>query len=153
MKPRDAFVLLTTLTLLLGTGWTHAQDGTSPEAEGDDVLEVTMRLLPPDAQAADAALREIELPARLDEETGEPVPRASEQGQLNGGAGLERANEARFEGVANGAEAAEAAQNNREEMGRGSGPPDNPGPPDSPGPPDIPSPPDNPGPPDDPGPP
>lgn len=141
MKPRGMLLFFSTLAVLLGGSLAFAQDGT-PEEEGDEVLEVTMRLLPPNAQAADAALREIELPTRIDEESGEPVPIPSEQGQLHGGAGLERANEARFEGAANGAAAAEAAQNNREEMGRGTPPdlsdlpeqvPDNPGPPDNPG--------------------
>ena len=140
MKTRGMFLVLTTLTLSLSSGWTYAQE---------DDPELTMRLLPPGAQASEEALREIELPTRIDEDTGEPMPIPSEQGQEHGSEGLMRANEARFEGVANGAAAAEAAQNNREEMGRGTMPdlsellPDNvpedvlpediPGPPETPG--------------------
>jgi len=141
MKTKGMLFVLATLTLSLSSGWTYAQD---------DDAELTMRLLPAGAQASEEALRELELPTRIDEETGEPVPRPSEQGQENGGEGLMRANEARFEGVANGAAAAEAAQNNREEMGRGTMPdlsellPDN-VPEDVPVPEDIPGPPENPG--------
>jgi len=147
MKPSGIFLAVSALTLSLSVSWAYAQDGDGDET---DVLEVTMRLLPPGAQASEEALRELTLPTRMeiDEETGEPIEVAipSEQGQLHGGEGLLRANEARFEGVANGAAAAEAAQNNREELGRGTRPdldelrPDNvpddvPGPPENPGPP------------------
>lgn len=141
MKTRGILFVLATLTLSLSSSWSYAQD---------DDPELTMRLLPAGAQASEEALREIELPTRIDENTGEPVPTPSEQGLENGSEGLMRANEARFEGVANGAAAAEAAQNNREEMGRGTPPdlsellPDQ-VPDDIPGPNNIPGPPVTPG--------
>ena len=141
MKTRGILFVLATLTLSLSSSWSYAQD---------DDPELTMRLLPAGAQASEEALREIELPTRIDENTGEPVPTPSEQGLENGSEGLMRANEARFEGVANGAAAAETAQNNREEMGRGTPPdlsellPDQ-VPDDIPGPNNIPGPPVTPG--------
>ena len=125
MKTRPVLFVLATLTLSLSGSWSHAQD---------DDPEITMRLLPAGAQASEEALRELTLPTRavLDangepvlDDDGNPVMEfsPSEQALENASQGLMRANEARFEGVANGAAAAEAAQNNREEMGRGT-PPD-----------------------------
>lgn len=152
MKTRRILFFIATLALSLSSSWIYAQD---------DDPELTMRLLPAGAQASEDALRELTLPTRaVLDENGEPVLDddgnpvmefiPSEQGLENGSQGLMRANEARFEGVANGAAAAEAAQNNREEMGRGGRPdlsemlPDQ-VPDDVPGPNNTPGPPANPG--------
>jgi hypothetical protein len=106
-------LLATTLALVLGASPAFAQDA----GEDDGDLDVTMRLLPANAELPDAATREIELPVNDEGEF-----RASEQGIENSLAGIETANAAREDGRAFGQEAAAAAQENRENMGRGSRP-------------------------------
>jgi hypothetical protein len=147
-----AAAVITAVGLTLGADWTAAQ-----EAPGDD-LDITMTLMPEGSERPDAVTRELTLPVfpEGDEAAGEPIP--SEQGVANSANGLDIANQARADGRAFGQAAAEAAQENREDLGRGSRPDDLPGPPDDlPGPPDnlpsqpedLPGPPDNvPGPPD-----
>ena len=154
MKPSRHLLVLSALAVSLSGGWVFAQEG-GEESAGEDSdagLELTMRMLPANAEVPDAATRDLVLPTRIDEVTGEAVPIPSEQGQLHGGLGLERANEARQNVLGNAAEngreigeaAAEAAQNNREELGRGTRPDlndlrpeqvpvDVPGPPEIPG--------------------
>lgn len=139
--------------LALGADWTFAQD-----APGDD-LEITMTLMPEGGELPDAVTRELALPVfpEGDENEGQPIP--SQQGVDNSAAGLDIANQARAEGRAFGQDIAAAAQENRENLGRGARPEDLPlgppeglplGPPDDLplGPPDdLPGPPENPGPP------
>jgi hypothetical protein len=139
------------LALAAGSaGAVHAQ----PNEHAIERLEVTLTLLPPQADsAAQAIQRIIELPPPAvevgDGQQPEDLP-GLEHGR---GDGLETAVEAIEGGRDFGADAAAAARENRENAGRGEdppGPPENlPGPPeDLPGPPeDLPSPPGNPGPP------
>jgi len=139
------------LTLAAGSAGTVCAQPNGPPVER---LEVTLTLLPPQADnAAQAIQRIIELPPPAvevgDGQQPEDLP-GLEHGR---GDGLETAVEAMENGRNVGAEAAAAARDNRENAGRGEdppGPPENlPGPPeDLPGPPeDLPSPPGNPGPP------
>ncbi len=152
--------IITVAGLGLGADWTFAQD-----APGDD-LEITMTLMPEDGDLPDAVTRELTLPVfpEGDENAGQPIP--SQQGVDNSADGLATANQAREAGREFGRQAAAAAQENRENLGRGRpeglpmGPPEGlpMGPPEGPpmGPPDgLPGLPDDlPGPPEDlPGPP
>jgi hypothetical protein len=135
--------------LVLGADWTFAQD-----APVDD-LEITMTLMPEDGDLPDAVTRELELP--VFPESDENEEQQGDDNSANSADGLEIANQAREDGRAFGQDTAAAAQENRENLGRGMppedlplGPPeDPPGPPDNPpGPPDnVPEPPVTPGPP------
>ncbi len=96
-------------------------------------LELTMTLLPEEAQDSGAITRRIELPPPpAGERPAEPP--GADQGQ--GQQGLDTATEARERGREFGQSVAEQARENRENAGRGDGPPDK-----SPGPPaDLPTP-------------
>ena len=131
--------IITVAGLGLGADWTFAQD-----APGDD-LEITMTLMPEGGDLPDAVTRELTLPMFPEDD--------ENQGVVNSADGLATANQAREDGREFGRQAAAAAQDNRENLGRGQpedlpmGPPDElPGPPDDlPGPPDdLPGPPDTP---------
>ena len=134
--------IITVAGLGLGADWTLAQD-----VPGDD-LEITMTLMPENGDLPDAVTRELTLPVFPEGDEGESIP--SQQGVDNSADGLATANQAREDGRAFGQEIAAAAQENRENLGRGRpedlpmGPPDDlPGvPEDLPGPPeDLPGPP------------
>lgn len=119
-----------------------AQEDAETEPVTDD-LELTMTLLPVDAEHPEGITRTIELPPAASARGNE----ASQQGRdtantalENREAGLETAAEARERGQEFGEEMAEQARENREDAGRGGPPTDPPGPPD-----DVPGPPDNPG--------
>lgn len=143
--------IITVAGLGLGADWTFAQDAP------DEDLEITMTLMPEDGDLPDAVTRELTLPVfpEGDENADDPIP--SQQGVDNSANGLTTANQAREEGREFGREAAAAAQDNRENLGRGGRPEDLPFgvpddlpelPDDLPGPPDdLPGPPDTPGPP------
>lgn len=111
--------LTVALALAFAGNVAFAQGDGGEGGEGDD-LDVFMRVLPANAELPEAATREIELP-RDGEDENAPF-RPSEQGVNNGGEGLETANDAREDGRAFGQEAAAAAQENRENLGRGSRP-------------------------------
>jgi hypothetical protein len=156
-------IALTALALILATG-ALAQENEAPEIE---TLDLTMELMPEGATRPDAVTRVIELPAA-----------AAEAARENAARGLETADEARGRGnpaneIAEQARerGRERAQQGREDVGRGGGPPDGIGPPGSGPPGGAPpgggppgggppgggppggGPPDNPGPPETPGPP
>jgi hypothetical protein len=109
-------LVITALALTLTAGSAFAQDGTEGE-EADEALDLTMTLMPQDAELPDVVTADIELPK---DEEGLPIP--SEQGVEHGGEGLETANLAREDGRAFGEAAAAAAQENREDVSRGSMP-------------------------------
>jgi hypothetical protein len=105
-------LVLFTMALLLSFGgrWTYAQEG------DDGALDITMTLMPADADLPDAVTQELALPRDAQGEH-----RASEEGVTHSAEGLETANEARTDGglaVAQDA-AAEAAANDRADFGRG----------------------------------
>ena len=136
------FLITSALVFALSGTWALAQDNGDGE-DGDSDLDVTMTLLPENAQQPDAVTRELELP-RDDE----GAYRASQEGVENSAAGLEAANLAREDGRAFGQDTAAEAQENRENIGRESRPnledllpdqvPDVPNLPDVPGPPATP---------------
>lgn len=117
----------------------------TPEGDADEILEPTIALLPEDADLPDAVTNAIELPEVA---SAEAIERSTK--------GLETANLAREDGRAFGEAAAAAAQENRENVSRGSRPdlsellpdqvpavptiPDLPNLPDVPGPPSTPRP-------------
>lgn len=105
-------LIATTCTLALGSNWTLAQDDV--EGENDD-LEVTIAVMPQDAELPDVVTTEISLPT---DEDGNFV--ASDEGVENSADGLAIANDARADGRAFGEAAAAAAEANREELGRAS---------------------------------
>jgi hypothetical protein len=128
--------------LLLVTAFALALAGTSAladDGDADDGLDVTITLMPEDADLPDAVTAAIELPQ--DEEG--PIP--NEEGVEHSADGLETANLAREDGRAFGEATAASADENRENLGRGSLPdledlvPDNV--PETPDLPEIPSPP------------
>ena len=123
------------LALAAGAGAAQAQE----RERATERLELTMKLLPPQARDAGEITRRIELPPPPAAEPGEANGQRPEElpGAENGrGKGLENAAEARERGRAFGQDVAAEARENRENAGRGN---------DSPGPPaDRPSPPGNP---------
>ena len=135
----------TTLALvcgcLLGSG-AVAQEASGDEAVPEE-LELTMKLMPVDADLPDAVTRTIELPpatsARAVEasERGLSTVNAAKQNRQDG---LDTAAEARERGREFGEAMAEQARQNRGDAGRGNAPPAPPaGPPDH-----VPAPPDPP---------
>lgn len=108
----------TMLMAALGANPAFAQDdGDDDGNDGGDDLDVTITVIPEDADLPDAVTAELTLP--MDEE-GNYIP--SEEGVENSAEGLATANEARADGRAFGEAAAEAAQENRENLGSGSRP-------------------------------
>lgn len=94
-----------------------AQDAPDRGDEGkDSVLELTMALIPANAQTPAAVTATIELPKN--ESTGAYIPSA--RGVEHAAGGLDTANRAREEGRAFGEATAEAARENRENVGRAS---------------------------------
>ena len=79
----------------------------------DSVLELTMSLIPANAQTPAAVTATIELPKN---ESGEYIPSA--RGIEHSAGGLDTANAAREEGRAFGEATAEGARENRENVGR-----------------------------------
>lgn len=147
---RNRFSLAVSLALLANAA--IAQENEDP---GIETLDLTMELMPEGATRPDAVTRIIELPAA-----------AAEAARENSARGIDEANSARARGepANETAEAArergrEQAQQGREDMGRGGGPPEGAGPPELPGngepggggrgggPPENPGPPETPGPP------
>lgn len=117
MKVRKTLTAFSALAFALGAGAAVAQDGD----DGTDDLELTMTLMPEDAELPDAVTRELELPRYAEgENEGEYIPSA--QGVEHGTQGLDTANLAREDGRAFGEAAREAAQDNREEFGQGERP-------------------------------
>ena len=97
---------ITALTVLVLTGGTAVAQ--------DDVLAVTMTILPEQAEAPDDVLRDIELPPDVFEDSV-----AAEQGEANSQTGRDTADAARLDGREFGEEARELAEDNRERFGRG----------------------------------
>jgi hypothetical protein len=123
-------------TLLMATGIAVAQDEDADDA--GDSLDLTMVLMPANAQTSDAVTRIIELPpsagAAGADNAADGLERAN-QARENREAGLEQASEARENGRDLGQSMRELAQENRENSSRGGGRPENPGRPETPGPP------------------
>jgi hypothetical protein len=109
-------------------GTVAAQDEPSRSTR-EAALELTMTLMPANAETPDAVMRTLELPK---DTSGNFVP--STAGVVNSGRGLDTANAAREDGRAFGAAAAAAASENRENASRASRPPreDRPAPPETP---------------------
>ena len=130
---------ITALTSAITCGSVIAQDAPN---RGDDhkaaVLELTMALIPANAQTPAAVTATIELPKN--ESTGAYIPSA--QGVEHSAGGLDTANVAREEGRAFGQATAEAARENRENAARASrdtASPERPPPPETPNPPGPPA--------------
>lgn len=107
------FLIVTGFAVGLATGPAFAQDG----EDTTDALDQTVALMPESAESADAVTGRIELPK---DENGEFI--ASVEGVEHSARGLETANLAREDGRAFSEAAASAAQQNREDYGRGSTP-------------------------------
>jgi len=149
MNIRTGLAVSSAVVLSLSASWVLAQEGEAG-TEGSSELEVTLSLLPEGVELPDAAIRSLDLP-RFPAEEGSEEPgeyKPAQQAQDHALDALANATEARDEGRARGEAAAAAAQDNREEFGRGERPnledllpdqvPEDPGPPDMPGPPDTP---------------
>jgi hypothetical protein len=108
MKRAQSFVI-TAAVFALTSSWAAAQDGD---------LDVTMTVLPENADQSEAVTAAIDLPM---DEAGEYIP--AEEGVENSQVGLDTANLARQDGRAFGEEARELAEENRERFGRGGGAP------------------------------
>jgi hypothetical protein len=106
------------------------------DKDQDSVLELTMALIPANAQTPAAVTASIELPKN--ESTGAYIPSA--RGVEHAAGGLDTANLAREEGRAFGEATAAAARENRENVGRASRDAANPEPPTPPETPDPPRP-------------
>lgn len=121
---------------LLVSAVAFAEDDAVPEE-----LELTMTLMPVNAELPDAVTRTIELPAAASGEAVEASERGlstADEARQNRRAGLDTAAEARERGQELGEAMAEQARENREDAGRGDPPATPPaGPPD-----DLPRPPD-----------
>jgi hypothetical protein len=132
-------VAITALAGAITCGSAVAQDEPNRADKGtDSVLELTMALIPADAQTAAAVTATIELPKN--ESTGAYIPSA--QGVQHSARGLDTANLAREEGRELGEATAEEARENRENAGRASRDPPSPErPPAAPETPDPPGPP------------
>lgn len=91
-------------------------DALAQDGDADD-LDVTITLMAEDAEESDAVTRTLELPTN---DEGEYIP--SDQGVDNSAKGLETANAAREDGRAFGEATAAAAQESRENLGRGERP-------------------------------
>ena len=107
-----------------------------------DELELTMTLMPADAELPEAVTKTIELPptaAARGAEASEPGRERADRARESRQQGLDTAAEARERGLEFGEAMAEQARENREDAGRGDPPvtpPDGP-PDDPPGPPDL----------------
>ena len=104
-------LLITGLAAALAAGPVLAQD------DVDEGLDLTITLMPEGAELPEVVTALIELPK---DENGEYIPSA--EGVANSADGLDTANRAREDGRAFGEAAAAAAQDNREDAGRGSMP-------------------------------
>lgn len=105
-----------------------AEDGPDP-AELTEDLDLTMRLMPQDAQRPDIITKTITLPPaalRNRQDDGDAGDDAEDRGQD----GRDIADEARERGRDFGQDMAERARENREDATRGGPPEDIPGPPD-----------------------
>jgi hypothetical protein len=129
-------IYLTALAVSLGTASAFAQEDSENITAG---LDVTIALVPADAELPDVVTAPIDLPK---DEDGNDIPSA--EGVENSAHGLETANRAREDGRAFGEAMAAAAQQNREDAAHGppdledlrpDQAPDVPGPPETPGPP------------------
>lgn len=146
MKAPDLNRFGWTAVLILG-GWILAP-GAAAQAPSDDEevpeeLELTMTLMPADAELPDAVTKTIELPPAASD-TGvaasERGPSTASDAKQNRQEGHDAAADARERGQEFGEAMAEQARENREDAGRGdppvtppNGPPDDlPGPPDPP---------------------
>jgi hypothetical protein len=110
-------IAITALTGAIICGSAVAQDAEDRSDEHkDSVLELTMALIPANAQTPAALTATIELPKN--ESTGAYIPSA--QGVEHSADGLDTANLAREEGRAFGEATAEGARENRENVGRAS---------------------------------
>jgi hypothetical protein len=109
--------LIATIALATATASVIAQDTEDRSDEhNDSVLELTMALIPANAQTPAALTATIELPKN--ESTGVYIPSA--QAVEHSAGGLDTANLAREEGRAFGEATAEGARENRENAGRAS---------------------------------
>ena len=124
----------------LGTG-VFAEEPPDDEPVPEE-LELTMTLMPANAELPDAVTRKIELPTAASArgaEASEPGRAGADDARENRQEGLDVAAEARERALEFGEAMAEQARENREDAGRGDPPvtpPDGP-PDDLPGPPDL----------------